>query len=107
MTARALALAAAVAAALLWVAAGVSSPAAGAAEEQAAAFASGAEAVGWTAPAQGGDEEANPDRDDRVPVQIWTVFAAGGAAGVGLVVYLLRVAMGWVKPPPPPEERGH
>ncbi len=45
--------------------------------------------------------------DSRVEVQTWTIFAAVAAAGVGLLVLAIRVAVGWVKPPPPPEESPH
>ena len=51
-------------------------------------------------------QDATTD-DQRLPVQVWTVLAAGGAAALGLVLYLVRLAMGWVKPPPPPDESEH
>ena len=46
--------------------------------------------------------------DTRVAVQLWTVLAAGGAAAVALVLFLLRVMLGRVKEAPPPSEHdGH
>ena len=97
--------------ALLWIAL---APPAGVTASQAEpglAFASDDATAAWSAPtaaiAQGRDAQASADDDTRVPVQVWTVLAAGGAAGVGLVVYLLRVVMGWVKPPPPQKEPDH
>ena len=51
-----------------------------------------------------GGESAAPGDNTQVAVQVWTVFAAGAAMGAGLVLYLLRLAMGWVKPVPPPQE---
>ncbi len=47
------------------------------------------------------------DSDSRVEVQTWTIFAAVGAAAVGLLVFMVRAIMGWVKPPPPQEESPH
>ena len=45
--------------------------------------------------------------DDRVPVQVWTILAAGGAAALGLVLYVVRLALGGVKPPPAPPDESH
>ena len=93
----------------LWA---ITSPAAAdASSEPQPAFASDDATAAWSAPtsaiAQGRDAQASANDDTRVPVQVWTVMAFGGAAGVGLVLYLLRVAMGWVKPPPPQKEPDH
>jgi hypothetical protein len=66
--------------------------------------------AGHDAPAPAGvaaqEDGAAPDEDTRLPVQVWTVLAAGGAACVGLVLFLVRLVMGWVKPAPPPQEEG-
>ena len=43
--------------------------------------------------------------DQRVPVQVWTIVAAAGAAVVGLGLYALRRALGLVPPPPTAEMR--
>jgi hypothetical protein len=56
------------------------------------------------------DGEAQADvavEDSRVEVQSWTIFAAVTAAAVGLLALMVRVIMGWVKTPPPPEENPH
>ncbi|MCH8026469.1 MAG: hypothetical protein IH866_06715 [Chloroflexi bacterium] len=45
--------------------------------------------------------------DDVVDVQVWTLVAVGAAAAVLLLALLLRIAMGWVKPPPPQEDSPH
>ena len=45
--------------------------------------------------------------NDVVDVQVWTLVAVGVAAAVLLLALLLRVAMGWVKPPPPHEDTPH
>ena len=54
-----------------------------------------------------GTDGGTASEDDRVPVQVWTILAAGGAAAVGLVLYVVRLALGWVKPPPPPSDESH
>jgi hypothetical protein len=70
-----------------------------------------AAAGGGSALGHAQDEPESParadDEDQRVPVQVWTVFAAGVAMGLGLLGFLLRAVMGWVKPPPPQEEAHH
>ena len=45
--------------------------------------------------------------NDVVDVQVWTLVAVGVGAAVLLLALLLRIAMGWVKPPPPQEETPH
>ena len=44
------------------------------------------------------------DEDHGAKVQSLTVLAVAGAAALGLLAFLGRAIMGWVKPPPPPEE---
>ncbi len=47
------------------------------------------------------------DDDSRVEVQTWTLVAVAGAAAVGLLAFMVRAIMGWVKPPPAPDESPH
>ena len=94
--------------ALLWIAVAPPVGVTASQAEPGPAFAYDDAAAAWSAPTgtigQGRDAQASADDDRHVSVQVWTVFAAGGGAGVGLVLYLLRVVMGWVKPPPPQKE---
>jgi hypothetical protein len=66
-----------------------------------------AASVGQAGPGAALLQTPDSANDQRVPVQLWTVLAAGGAMGVGLVLFLLRIALGRVKPPPPQEEAHH
>jgi len=45
--------------------------------------------------------------DQRLDVQLWTLMAAGGAAALGLALLGIRLALGWTKPPPNPEDVHH
>ncbi len=45
--------------------------------------------------------------DSRVEVQTYTILAVVAAAAVGLLAFMVRVIMGWVKPPPAPKESAH
>ncbi|MCH8994475.1 MAG: hypothetical protein IH959_05830 [Chloroflexi bacterium] len=91
---------------LVWLVAGTAAP--GSAEEQPYGD---SVAAGDNSPALPGasaqDDGTIDDEDTRLSVQLWTVVAAAGAAGVGLLAFLLRAMLGWVKPPPPQEEPPH
>jgi hypothetical protein len=51
-------------------------------------------------------DDAAAQGDTRVPVQVWTVLSAAGAMAVGLLFFLVRLVLGWVKPAPPSQEEG-
>lgn len=53
------------------------------------------------------DEGASSDGDTKVPVQVWTIFASGGAAAILLLLYMVRVGLGRVPAPPSPQEDAH
>ena len=97
-------LAAAAAAAFLWAISGTWTASPGAAKERSYAVGTVETAAGPLAAAAA---QEGIDQDDRLPVQLWTLVAAGGAAGLGLLLFLVRLAMGWVKRPPPQEEGHH
>ena len=60
------------------------------------------------APIDAQDQPATSNVDDqRLDVQLWTLMAAGGAVALGLVLLGVRLALGWTKPPPDPEEVHH
>lgn len=107
--ARTIVLIAAAMAAFVWIMGDVSTSAS-AAGARAPALASTDEAASWVASAAYAaqtDDAANADGDERVHVQLWTLVAAAGAGGVGLLALLVRMAMGWVKSPPPAKEGHH
>ena len=82
-----------------------------AAEERTASFVSPESAFTGPSPqvtqTQEDEQDTASGNDDRVAVQVWTVLAAGGAAAVGLVLFLLRLALGLVKPAPPQQDESH
>jgi hypothetical protein len=45
-------------------------------------------------------QASEDDDDSSMRVMLWTVLAAGIAAGVGLVLYMVRVVLGRVQVPP-------
>ena len=49
-------------------------------------------------------QAANDGEDHLLSVQLWTVLAAVSAMGLGLVLFLVRVALGRTPPPVPPPE---
>ncbi len=50
------------------------------------------------------DGGASNADDSRIDVQVWTIMAAGGAASLGLVLFLVRILLGRVQPPPPQQK---
>jgi hypothetical protein len=56
---------------------------------------------------EGVQDGAASEPDERVEVQVWTVAAAGIALAIGLVLCLVRILMGWVKPVPAQEDAHH
>ena len=71
-----------------------------------------AEQTTFTSAATATDGPATPRQDattddELLSVQMWTLFAAGGAAALGLLLFLLRMALGWVEPPPPQDDAAH
>jgi hypothetical protein len=55
-------------------------------------------------PGYNGAQAANDGEDHLLSVQLWTVLAAVSAMGLGLVLFLVRVALGHTQPPVPPPE---
>ncbi len=96
--------------ALLWVAVGAFISPGGAIDDGAPKFVSASAGAGWSQPPVAVTQDAGPaaeDKDTRVGVQVWTVTAAGTAMAAGLILFLLRIIMGWVKPPPSQEQAHH
>lgn len=96
--------------ALLWAAFGTLTASGGAVDDGAPKFVSASAGAGWSQPPVAATQDADPaaeDKDTRVGVQVWTVTAAGIAMAAGLILFLLRIFMGWVKPPPSQEETHH
>ena len=104
----AIVLAVAATAALLWLAVGALTSGGATIEGRGPAYVASDEGMSLHVGAPAGvSSQVDGDADQRMSVQLWTLVAAGGAAGVGLLLLLLRIAMGWVKPPPPQEEQHH
>ncbi len=56
-------------------------------------------------PGHNGAQQTNGGEDHLLSVQLWTVLAAVSAMGVGLVLFLVRVALGRTQQPVPPPDR--
>jgi hypothetical protein len=52
-------------------------------------------------------DQSDDGDDNRVEIMVWTVFAAALALCIGLLLFLFRLIMGWVKAPPAPQEDHH
>lgn len=111
MSVRTIVLTAAAMAAFLWMTGAMTAPSRSVARERAPAHPAADGVAGWAAQAapgvQAGGGPGGADDSTRVPVQVWTVVAAVGAAAIGLVLFLVRLAVGWVKGPPPQEDSHH
>lgn len=97
-------------------AAGLSGPACSVEVWEGELAGSGAGIATWSVPAAGGEghsdrlspaevQAAREENDDLVPIALATFGVAAATMVAGLLAYLVRVRLGLVKPPPPPEER--